>query len=138
MKLYAHALVFLLVAPSITFAAAPNINPGEWEFEMKMKGMPKNVPAKKFRTCMDRSNPVPEDGASYDNKACKTNYQFMSSESATWTATCKIGNGTMTTQGKGTYQGDKMEVAQTTSMGGQTFTMAYSGRRVGVCPGKAR
>lgn len=139
MKLKYLAVFLTMLTSSLgCLAASPNINPGEWEFQMKMDGMPKNMPTKKFRTCMDQNNPVPKDAAAHDSGACKTNHKFISASEATWTATCKMGSDNMTTQGKGTYHGDKMEVTQSTSMGGRTFSVAYSGRRVGACPGKTR
>lgn len=130
------ALLVMVAATPYGLAASPNINPGEWEFQTTMSGMPKNMPVQKFRTCMERNNPVPRDAAAQDGGACKTTYEFISNSTATWTATCKIGNGTTTTQGRGVYRGDTMEATQTTSTHGKTFTMAYNGRRIGACTRK--
>ena len=125
---------FIIALPC--YAASLNINEGEWEFETKMDmpGMPKNMPAQKSKTCMNKNDPVPRGvDKKLDDQSCKTTHQFISSDIVNWTVRCTHGNQVMESKGKGTYRGNTMEGMQTTHMGGQIMTMKITGHRVGVC-----
>lgn len=119
-----------------SLAASPNINEGEWEFEsrMDMPGMPKNMPAQRFKSCMNKNDPVPRGVDRHsDDKSCKTTHQFITDTSATWTVSCTHGKQVMETKGKGTYHGNTMEAVQTVQTGSQTMTIKFNGRRIGPC-----
>lgn len=134
-------LFFLSLFGIASAAAGPRIEAGEWEFKMKMDmpGMPANMPAMSYKSCMQQDNPVPpqaqKDNASAD---CDVKHQKMSGDTAEWTVRCTDKDMVSETKGKGTYRGNTMEAKQTTTMtkaGGapQTMTHNMTGKRVGPC-----
>lgn len=124
-----------------TAAAGPRIEAGEWEFKMKMDmpGMPANLPAMSYKSCMEQDNPVPPQAQQQKGKAdCAVKQKKMTGDTAEWAVRCTDGGMVSETTGKGRYRGNTMEAKQTTTMtkdgaAPQTMTHTMTGRRVGPC-----
>ena len=129
------------LAVGATAAAAPRVEAGEWEFNMKMDmpGMSANMPAMTYKSCMEQDNPVPPQAQPQKGKAdCAVKQKKTTGDTAEWTVRCSDGGMVSETTGKGTYRGNIMEAKQSTTMtkdGGapQTMTHTITGRRVGPC-----
>ncbi|MDH5204552.1 MAG: DUF3617 domain-containing protein [Hylemonella sp.] len=139
------ALRFLscLLLAAGAHAAQPNLSSGEWEYEMQvsMPGVNFAMPPMRFRSCVDRNNPAPQDpgqqrqGKKSSNE-CKVLEQRFQGNTVTWHVRCEGRDGVSDTRGEGTYQGTSFKGRLTTTTAGQRnrdMTAQMSGRRVGPC-----
>lgn len=140
MRYFVALLSSLLLVPA--GAAAPRVEPGEWEFQVTMDtpGMPKNLPAMRHTSCLTRDNPVPRHTGP-GGADCKVTQQGASGDAWTWTVQCRDRGTVSETRGKGVYRGSTMEATQVTTVTNagkpvQTMTHRMTGRRIGPCNAK--
>ena len=133
-------LLAILLAP-LCATAAPNMNEGEWQFEMQMqmKGMPMNMPPMRFTNCLKPGDVVPTPERQMTE--CRKSNERISGNTVSWTMLCNHQNTEMEMRGTATFNGDTMNgsMDQTMRSGGRaqmTSSGTISGKRVGPCKAK--
>ena len=133
-------LLAFLLAP-LCATAAPNMNEGEWQFEMQMqmKGMPMNMPPMRFTNCLKPGDVVPK--PERQMKECRKSNERISGNTVSWTMLCNHQNTEMEMRGTATFNGDAMNgsMDQTMRSGGRaqmTSSGTISGKRIGPCKAK--
>lgn len=139
--------VFLFAGSLSGFAlAAPSIEPGEWEYTMKMKmempGMPASMPemSNTFTSCVTAKDPTVETPEMRD-AGCKMLDRKVSGNSLRYTAICTQGDSVLEMRYRLTYDRTRMkgEVDQVHKVGGQVQAKGkgtMAGKRIGACKKK--
>jgi hypothetical protein len=136
-------LLLTLVSAEPTFAA-PSINPGDWEYTMKMKieglGIPLPQIPVTFTGCITQSNPTVET-PEMKKAGCKIVNQKISGNNVTYTGRCVTGDNVMDTNYKMNFQGNSMsgtfdQVRKVSGKVQSTATGTISAKRLGPCTKK--
>mgnify|MGYP001382456196 CR=1 FL=1 len=119
--------------------AAPNIEEGLWEFEMKLAvpGAPP-ISLARYTQCLTRDHMLPTQRDPELEKKCEAPKQSVKGNTVSWTLRCKEGGSVMEISGKATYSGNRMNgvFKSTVRHKGQkeeTSTSEVSGKRIGPC-----
>ena len=132
-----------LVSAAPTFAA-PSINPGDWEYTMKMKieglGIPLPQIPVTFTGCITQSNPTVET-PEMKKAGCKIVNQKISGNNVTYTGRCVSGDSVTDTNYKMNFQGSSMtgtfdQVRKVSGKVQSTATGTISAKRLGPCTKK--
>ena len=124
--------------------AAPSINPGDWEYSMKMKieglGMPLPSIPIKFTGCITQSNPTVET-PEMKKAGCKIVNQKISGNTVTYTGRCVSGDSVTDTNYKMNFQGNSMsgtlnQVRKVSGAVKSTATGTITAKRLGPCTKK--
>lgn len=137
-------LLILIFASAEPTFAAPSINPGDWEYTMKMKieglGIPLPQIPVTFTGCITQSNPTVET-PEMKKAGCKIMNQKISGNNVTYTGRCISGDSVTDTNYKMNFQGNSMTgtVDQIRKLSGKvqsTATGTISAKRLGPCTNK--
>jgi len=134
-------LLLLTFAPAEPACAAPSINPGDWEYTMKMKieglGIPIPQIPVTFTGCITETNPTVET-PEMKKAGCKIVNQKISGNNVTYTGRCVSGDSVMDTNYKMNFQGSSMtgsfdQVRKVSGKVQSTATGTISAKRLGPC-----
>ncbi len=140
------ALLILTLASAEPAFAAPSINPGDWEYTMKMKieglGIPLPQIPVTFTGCITQSNPTVET-PEMKKAGCKIVNQKISGNNVTYTGRCISGDSVMDTNYKMNFQGNSMtgtfdQVRKVSGKVQSTATGTISAKRLGACTKKEK
>lgn len=127
-----------LIAGATGAQAAPNMNPGLWEIQVRteMQGMPMQMPAVTTQQCIREQDMVPQTNSS--GQECQITDQNVSRNQVTWRIQCKSAEMQGEGAGRIQYQGNtfegKIDMTMTQQqMGPMTMTQRLQGKRVGDC-----
>jgi hypothetical protein len=134
--------LLLLVGIGTAQAANPNFKEGEWDvsYRMELIGGPFPMPPMTVRktTCLNQKNYVPD--TSQPGQDCKVRDTQVKGDTVTWSTLCQTEQGTIETQGRVTYQGDRYQGTMDATMvskgnPGQPLRYRYNieGKRLGAC-----
>jgi hypothetical protein len=138
------ALLLLSLASAEPSFAAPAINPGNWEYTMKMKieglGIPLPQIPVTFTGCITQSNPTVET-PEMKKAGCKIVNQKISGNNVTYTGRCVSGDSVTDTNYKMNYQGSSMtgtfdQVRKVSGKVQSTATGTIGAKRLGPCTQK--
>jgi hypothetical protein len=138
------ALLILTFASAEPTFAAPSINPGDWEYTMKMKieglGIPLPQIPVTFTGCITQSNPTVET-PEMKKAGCKIMNQKISGNNVTYTGRCASGDSVTDTNFKMNFQGNSMtgtfdQVSKFRGKVQSTSTGTISSKRLGPCTKK--
>lgn len=137
-------VLLLTVASAEPVFAAPSINPGDWEYAMKMKieglGLPLPSIPVKFTGCITQSNPTVET-PEMKKAGCKIVNQKISGNTVTYTGRCVSGDSVTDTNYKMNFQGSSMsgtfdQVRKVSGAVKSTATGTITAKRLGPCTKK--
>jgi len=131
-------IVVVFIFSGIAIAGDPDLKEGLWEItvQMEMPGMPMEMPSHKFNQCITRDKAVPEDPA---NKDCKMDYKNVTKDTVVWKMVCKDREGSLTGEGRITYNGDTFAgETKVKESGGMDMTQKMKGRWIGSCPNQKK
>jgi hypothetical protein len=138
-KLRHLALVAVVCVFSLPLLAATIAKAGRWQstIKMEMAGMPANMPAQTFATCLTKEqaenaeNLIPKSG----DKRGGCTYADVKIDGSTisWKMTCAKSG--MTGTGTMTYHGDSYEGSMHMKMQDRDIAATYTGKYVGECDG---
>lgn len=139
MKRAASILLLLTALASLnppSQAAAVNVNEGQWQItmEVEMPGMPMKMPPMTHTQCITANTLVPQDPQQPQSN-CKLEKHSVQGNTVIWTMVCQQPDGTLTSNGRVTYNGDSFEGETKTLMPsqGMEMTSRMRGKRVGPC-----
>jgi len=139
MKLRHLVLVAAVCAFSLPLLAAPLAKAGRWQstIKMVMAGMPANMPAQTFATCLTKEqaenaeNLIPKSG---DKRGgCTYTDVKVDGSTLSWKMTCAKSG--MTGSGTMTYHGESYEGSMEMKMQDRDISATYTGKYVGACDG---
>jgi hypothetical protein len=137
-------LFFLIFASAELAYAAPTINPGNWEYTMKMKIEGLGIPIPQIPVthtgCITETNPTVET-AEMKKAGCKVVDRKISGNNVTYTGRCVTGDNVMDTNYKMNFQGNSMtgtfdQVRKVSGKVQSTATGTISAKRLGPCTTK--
>jgi len=138
------AILFLTLASAEPAFAAPSINPGDWEYTMKMKieglGIPLPQIPVTFIGCITQSNPTVET-PEMKKAGCKIVNRKISGNNVSYTGHCVTGDNVIDTNYKMNFQGNSMsgtldQVRKVSGKVQSTATGTISAKRLGPCTKK--
>lgn len=123
-------------------AAAPDFKEGEWDvsYRMEMVGAPFPMPPMTVHKtmCLTSKNYVPD--TAQPGQDCQTRSTQVQGNTVTWSTVCRTPEGTVESQGRITYQGERYQGTMDATMTGkgspgQPIRYKYNmeGRRLGAC-----
>jgi hypothetical protein len=136
-------VIAVAIACALPCAAAPAVNPGEWQITAKteMTGMPMQMPPQTmtFTNCVTPDQPVPTEPKQQGQ--CKVFDIKTEGQAVSWTIECNGQEGKMKGSGKIVYTGDTMDGEQKMNVSAGegmnlTIVMHMSGKRLGPCKEK--
>jgi len=138
-RLLARLVLPALLLPAAGASAAPSIEEGLWEFEMKLAvpGAPP-ISLARYSQCLTRDQMLPTQPDPELEKKCERPKQSVKGNTVSWTMRCKEDGSVMEMSGKATYSGNRMNgvFKSTLRHKGQkeeTTTNEISGKRIGPC-----
>lgn len=136
---FLRSLVFVLLTACFTASVfAQDFRAGEWEFEVRhtISGMPSRVPAKKYRQCLTKDNPIPT--VFLQARSCKVLEQKQRHYRITYRINCFTEHGTLINEGMLRIGPVKMSGTSKSDLGdavGRNSVIRYKfrGRYIGQC-----
>ena len=113
------------------------MNPGKYEIivQVKMAGMPGEMPPQTSTQCITKKDPVPN--SSKGAQGCRITDMKTEGNTVTYKMECDQQGTKIKSYGKITYKGDSFDGMTRTNMGpsagNMTMTMTMSGKRIGTC-----
>jgi hypothetical protein len=112
---------------------------GLWEIttEVKMEGMPFQMPPSTHTQCITQEDLVPDTGqAEQAEQKCEVTNLKVEGNTVTYDLICAADDHKMTSHSSITYEKDRMQGSMTATMEPNNMTMSYTltGRRIGDCP----
>jgi hypothetical protein len=112
---------------------------GLWEIttEVKMEGMPFQMPPVTHTQCITQEDLVPDAGqAEQAEQKCEVTNLKVKGNTVTYDLICTGDDQKMTSHSSITYEKDRMQGSMTATMEPNNMTMSYTltGRRIGDCP----
>jgi phage tail tube protein FII len=112
---------------------------GLWEIttEVKMEGMPFQMPPVTHTQCITQEDLVPDTSqAEQTEQKCEVTNLKVKGNTVTYDLTCAGDDHKMTSHSSITYEKDRMQGSMTATMEPNNMTMGYTmtGRRIGDCP----
>ncbi|MEX2164617.1 MAG: DUF3617 family protein [Sulfuricaulis sp.] len=139
-------LLLLALVSAVPAFAAPTINPGDWEYSMKMKieglGIPIPQIPVTFTGCITEKNPTVET-PEMKKAGCKIVNQKISGNNVTYTGRCVTGDSVTDTNYKMNFQGNSMtgtfdQVRKVSGKVQSTATGTINAKRLGPCTKPAK
>jgi len=132
----------LALGCALPCAAAPALNPGEWQITAKteMTGLPMQMPPQSvtFTNCVTADQPVPTQPQKQEQ--CKIFDVKTEGQAVSWSVECNADEGKMKGSGTIVYDGDTMTGEQKMNVSAEgmnlTVVMHMSGKRLGPCKEK--
>ncbi len=113
--------------------SAQSFKEGIWEFTVTMEipGMPMKMPPQTFRHCVTKKDMAPQKAE--PGQECKMLSYGVKGDTVTWVMECKTKEGTVRSEGRGTYQGDNYDGWVKMKQADLSFTQKVKGKWVGPC-----
>lgn len=116
-----------------------DLEEGLWEIttQIKMPGMPIQMPPMKTTQCIDQDDLVPQTSQpDQPDQQCEIANMTIDGNTVTYDMVCAAQGNTMKGHSSITYSKDRMQGKMTVSMEPSNMTMNYtlSGKRIGNCP----